>query len=212
MQLDPDGAEHLPALLDTTGLKGLAAAVSGDESRRLDATSGVAALVAPATAAVRRRLPGAQPVFAKFFDKSPERNWSLGWHQDRTIAVQERRDTPGFNHWTVKDGLTHAVPPVAFLESLLVLRLHLDPADADNAPLLVAPGSRRLGRVPEPDIAAAVARCGTCACLAEAGDAWLYRALILHASERARRASRRRVLQLAYSAEKLPGELEWLGI
>jgi hypothetical protein len=33
----------------------------------------------------------ARPRRALLLDISPEANWSLGWHQDRTIAVLERR-------------------------------------------------------------------------------------------------------------------------
>lgn len=39
---------------------------------------------------------GAMPVRALLFDKSSARNWSVGWHQDRVIAVKERREAPGF--------------------------------------------------------------------------------------------------------------------
>ena len=45
-----------------------------------------------------------------------------------------------------------------------------------------------------------------------AGDVWVYSASILHASDRASAGGRRRVLQLSYSADPLPGGLEWLGI
>lgn len=95
---------------------------------------------------------------------------------------------------------------------MLALRIHLDGAGEDNAPLLIVPGSHRLGRIAEPEIAGTVTRLGVRACLAEAGDVWAYAAPILHASERARSPARRRVLQLAYSAEDLPGGLEWLGL
>lgn len=95
---------------------------------------------------------------------------------------------------------------------MLVLRVHLDETGAENAPLLIAPGSHRLGRVPEPEVAAAVARLGTASCEAGSGDVWAYRALILHASDRARAPTRRRILQLAYSCEALPGGLEWVGL
>jgi hypothetical protein len=32
---------------------------------------------------------GAKPVRAILFNKTPEANWSLAWHQDRTICVKE---------------------------------------------------------------------------------------------------------------------------
>ncbi|MFB0613016.1 hypothetical protein [Aurantiacibacter poecillastricola] len=42
--------------------------------------------------------PGARPVRAVFFDKTPNMNWSLAWHQDRTIAVRKRTDVAGFRN------------------------------------------------------------------------------------------------------------------
>lgn len=167
----------------------------------------------PIGALVAARLgPDCRPVRAILFDKSAASNWSLGWHQDRTIAVEARREVPGFTQWTVKSGIPHAVPPFALVERMLTLRIHLDDVGEANAPLLVAPGSHRLGPVPEPEIPKAVERCGTHACLADAGDLWLYAAPLLHASERAEAPDRRRVLQLAYSADVLPDGLEWLKI
>lgn len=90
--------------------------------------------------------------------------------------------------------------------------MHLDDTAATNAPLLIAPGSHRLGLVSEPAIEDAVRRCGTAMCLAAAGDVWLYATPILHASEAAVHPARRRVFQVDYVAEELPGDLEWLGI
>ncbi|HEX8580145.1 MAG TPA: phytanoyl-CoA dioxygenase family protein [Allosphingosinicella sp.] len=156
--------------------------------------------------------PAARPVRATFFDKNPLRNWALGWHQDRTLAVRARHDVPGFTDWTVKSGIHHAVPPVTLLERMLTLRLHLDDTPPDNAPLLVSPGTHLIGRLPEADIPAAVARHGTSTCPAAAGDIWAYSTLILHASDRARAPTRRRVLQLLYSADDLPPPLKWLGV
>lgn len=53
------------------------------------------------------------------------------------------------------------------------------------------------------------ARLGATPGLAEAGDVWACATPILHASERAASPVRRRVLQLLYSAEALPGGLAW---
>ena len=112
----------------------------------------------------------------------------------------------------MKSGLHHTVPPFALLERMLTLRIHLDDTGPANAPLLVSPGTHRLGRIPEPEITPAVEAHGTAACLAEAGDIWVYSTPILHASERAAAPTRRRVLQLLYSADSLPPPLEWLGV
>jgi ectoine hydroxylase-related dioxygenase (phytanoyl-CoA dioxygenase family) len=150
-------------------------------------------------------------VRAILFDKNSATNWSLGWHQDRTICVRARAEAPGFRSWTVKAGLLHVAPPFALLERIVTLRVHLDDVPEDNAPLLIAPGSHR-ALVPEVEIEATVARCGSFACLAEAGDVWIYATSILHASAASRTIGRRRVLQVDYSADALPAGLEWLGI
>jgi ectoine hydroxylase-related dioxygenase (phytanoyl-CoA dioxygenase family) len=154
----------------------------------------------------------AHAVRALFFNKSDDANWALGWHQDRTIAVMERHAMDGFGPWTVKAGIPHVAPPIALLAGMLTMRVHLDAVPQDNAPLLIAPGSHRLGAIAEGDIPATVARCGTQACLAERGDIWLYATPILHASDRAKPGYRRRVLQLDFAASALPAPLEWRGI
>lgn len=155
---------------------------------------------------------GCRAVRAILFDKTAETNWSLAWHQDRTICVKQRVDVAGFGPWTVKDGLQHVAPPVELLSCMVTLRVHFDDVAADNAPLLIAPGSHLLGRVPESSINKVVADCGVQACLAQAGDIWLYSTPILHASEAAAHPAHRRVLQVDFSAEELPGGLEWLGV
>lgn len=155
---------------------------------------------------------GSWPVRAILFDKSEGANWSLGWHQDRTIAVRRRAEAPGFGPWSRKAGMIHVEPPFALIEQMVTLRIHLDAVDADNAPLLVAPGSHRLGRLPDAEIEGAVERCGVLSCLAERGDIWRYRTAILHASAAAARPRRRRVLQVDYSARPLPSPLAWLGV
>jgi len=95
---------------------------------------------------------------------------------------------------------------------MATLRIHLNAVDADNAPLLVAPGSHRFGRVPVGEIEGVVARCGAVGCLADAGDIWAYATPILHASEAARRPAQRRVLQVDYAAIDLPQPMDWLGV
>jgi hypothetical protein len=216
MRLDPDGAQLFPAAFTPAQVDALEtllmAAPSGRAGTRLRPIPGLADAVRPATS-IAASFSGCdvRPVRASLFDKSPERNWALGWHQDRTIAVRRRIEIPGFGDWTVKAGIAHVVPPFAILERMLTLRIHIDPAGMDNAPLLVVPGSHLLGRVAEPDVAAMAGRLGTVACPAARGDLWVYATPILHASARAAKPSRRRVLQLLYSADDLPRGLAWLG-
>lgn len=156
--------------------------------------------------------PDARAVRAILFDKTDNTNWSLGWHQDRTICVESRIDTPDFGPWTMKQGLPHVAPPISVLNSMVTLRVHLDDVSQDNAPLLIAPGSHRRGRIPVQQIEEVVRECGIMPCHAQAGDIWLYATPILHASEAAKTPTRRRVLQLDYAAQHLPNGLTWAGI
>ena len=153
-----------------------------------------------------------RPVRAILFDKTKDTNWSLAWHQDRTICVTERQEGPGFGPWTIKAGMQHVAPPYDLLARMVTLRAHLDDVPADNAPLLIAPSSHALGAIPEGEVDEVVERCGTVVCTAEAGDVWLYATPTLHASEVAARPTRRRVLQVDYAAEDLPYGLQWLGV
>jgi hypothetical protein len=218
MQLDRDGAEHIPAALTEPELATLESALCklppNRPGTRIADHPVLSALLAPDGPIGRHAAghlgPAARPVRTLLFNKTADRNWSLPWHQDRTIAVRARIDTPGFGNWTVKSGIQHVEPPVVLLERMLTLRLHLDDTGRDNAPLLISPGTHRLGRISEPQIASAVARHGAHPCRAARGDAWLYATPILHASEPARQPRSRRVLHIDYSAEQLPNGLEWL--
>lgn len=154
----------------------------------------------------------AHPVRAVLFDKNDKADWSLGWHQDRTIAVRERAEVPGFGPWSIKQGIRHVEPPFEVIERMVTVRIHIDPVDRDNAPLLIALGSHRQGRIPVTQVDAVVDGSAIYTCLAEAGDMWIYRTPILHASDAAKPGRRRRVLQVDYTAQDLPAPLEWLGI
>lgn len=207
-----DGALHLRGLFDAGEVASLATLASDGPGRRLRGGD-LAKRIEPATTAARALIGrAANPVRAVLFDKTAEANWAVAWHQDRTIVVRERRDVEGFGPWSRKDGLLHVAPPIDVLDAMATLRIHLDPCGADNAPLKVAIGSHRLGRIPAHDVHARAGQHVQLECLAEAGDVWAYSTPILHASERARRPSRRRVLQVDYAVGDLPGGLVWAGI
>ena len=153
-----------------------------------------------------------RPGRAVLFDKTRDANWTVPWHQDRTIPVRERHDVDGFGPWSTKDGLCHVAPPIGVLEHMITLRLHLDDCDKNNAPLTVALGSHRLGIVPANESAAVAARHAQFSCLAKTGDVWAYSTSILHTSAATFSDQRRRVLQIDYAAKDLPRPLKWLGI
>ena len=159
---------------------------------------------------VRPYLPSNPiPVRAVYFDKSADQNWLVPWHQDLTLALRARVETPGFGAWSTKDGIPHVRPPVELLEEMLTVRLHLDPADECNGALRVLPGSHRGGRLSPDGIQELRGDRSEFLCTASAGDAVLMRPLLLHASSRSLSKGHRRVLHIEYAGFNLPPELEW---
>jgi hypothetical protein len=153
---------------------------------------------------------GMQPVRAILFDKTESANWQVAWHQDLTIAVQEKREVPGYGPWSVKDGVVHVQPPIALLESMVTLRLHLDDTPAANGALKVVPGSHRHGRLDANAIAALRHREKEHICEAHAGDVLLMKPLILHASSASVNPGHRRVVHVEYArTELLDSALRW---
>ena len=149
------------------------------------------------------------PVRAIYFDKSPDANWLVPWHQDLTLALRVRAEVPGFGPWSVKDGIPHVQPPVELLEKMITVRLHLDDADDSNGALRVLPSSHRQGRLSATDIQELRSRQPDLLCAVSAGDALLMRPLLLHASGRSTNTGHRRVLHLEYAAFDLPSPLHW---
>lgn len=153
---------------------------------------------------------GMQPVRAILFDKTPEANWKVAWHQDLTIAVQEKQDVPGYGPWSVKDGITHVQPPMSLLEEMITLRLHLDDTPSGNGALKVVPGSHCQGRLNSETIAITRQTTPAHICEAQAGDILLMKPLILHASSASEKAGHRRVVHVEYAVkESLHPALQW---
>lgn len=220
MNVECDGAQRIPNALSEDELRAL------DELARRHGGTGAGIRIthdetlsqiltsdgAMDTIAKSRLGNDAQPVRAILFDKRPGVNWSVGWHQDRTIAVRRRIDVPGFGPWSRKSGIDHVEPPFEYIERMITLRAHLDACGDDNAPLMIIPGSHRLGRIPIKDVQGIVSRRKMAACLADAGDIWVYASGILHASNAANAPAHRRVLHVDYSIACLPRGLEWFGV
>lgn len=149
------------------------------------------------------------PVRALLFDKVPEANWKVPWHQDTAIAAAERVETPGFIGWSVKDGVTHVHPPVEILERMVALRIHLDDCGLDNGPLRVLPGSHCHGKLNEAQIEHWRQATAEVICSAAQGDVLVLRPLLLHASSLAKLPSHRRVIHLEYASDALPNGMRW---
>lgn len=153
--------------------------------------------------------PGAGAVRSIMFDKSPESNWSVPWHQDAVIAVRERVEVPGFGPWSVKGGEPHCRPPLEVMNSVVVVRIHLDDCGPQNGPLRLVPRSHAMGILLEREAERVGVIGPQVECCVAAGGAVVMRPHTVHSSPRSVAESRRRVLHLEYSAARLPGGLQW---
>ena len=145
---------------------------------------------------------------AVFFDKVPDANWTLGWHQDSVIAVAEKKDTPGFLAWGQKAGVWQVQPPPEILSRMVAVRVHLDACGEDNGPLRVLPGSHRHGWLDE-EIEMWKRRIPEVVCTVDQGGIVLMCPLTLHASSKAASPSHRRVIHIEFANEELPNGLQW---
>lgn len=212
--LDTHGFAIVPNVLDISACQALATVLGnadGAGTRGMLRIHEVAALAQSLLAdLVRPHLPLSPiPVRGIHFDKRPETNWLVAWHQDLTLALKERVEVPGFGPWSMKEGVPHVQPPMQLLEQMLTVRLHLDDTDASNGALRVLPGTHRLGRLSAEAIQGCRERREEVLCEAKAGDVLLMRPLLLHASSRSSSPRRRRVLHIEYAGFQLPTPLEW---
>jgi phytanoyl-CoA dioxygenase PhyH len=143
------------------------------------------------------------------FDKTPDANWRVVWHQDLTIAVSERRDIAGFGPWSEKAGVPHVQPPAAILERMLAVRVHLDDCTSDNGPVRVLSGTHLAGRLSDAAIEHWKQSIEPVECTADRGGILAFRPLLLHASSPARMPMRRRVVHIEFAAGELPDGLTW---
>jgi len=151
---------------------------------------------------------GAFAVRAVFFDKLPDANWSLFWHQDNAIAVIGRLDVPGFTGWSNKAGVWQVQPPADILSRMVAVRVHLDDCGPANGPLRVLPGSHRLGWLDD-ELAEWKQRVPEVVCTVSAGGIVVMCPLTLHASAAATTPGHRRVIHIEFANEELPGGLDW---
>jgi ectoine hydroxylase-related dioxygenase (phytanoyl-CoA dioxygenase family) len=153
--------------------------------------------------------PAAFPFRATLFDKSPTANWLVVWHQDTALPLRERRETPGWGPWSVKDGVIYAHAPASALSQVLALRVHLDDSTATNGPLRVLPGTHTLGVLSDGQLHELSAKVAPVDCLVPTGGVLAMRPLIVHASSKSQSEAPRRILHIEYSASRaIAGGLE----
>ncbi|WP_116108912.1 phytanoyl-CoA dioxygenase family protein [Lewinella sp. IMCC34191] len=149
---------------------------------------------------------GARVIRSIYFDKPPDANWIVNWHQDLTVNLAERENHPGFVNWRSVRGHAVVQPPVDLLQRVVTVRIHLDACTEANGALRVIPGSHTQGIVTmkdwqktEPEEI----------CVVPEGGLLLMKPLTLHASRRTENARNRRVIHLECTDAVLPGTLRW---
>ena len=147
-------------------------------------------------------------VKATLFDKTPETNWLVVWHQDRMIAVRERREVDGFGPWRLKGDVWHVEPPASVLEQMLAVRIHLDDSGPDSGPLRVIPKSHLRGRLTAEEIADLVGKSAQVELSLPRGTILVMRPLLVHASSASRAEEHRRVLHLEFAPPQAIAPLE----
>ena len=131
------------------------------------------------------------------FDKSPERNWSVPMHRDVHVPVAQRIDHPLLTGWSRKEGSWFVRAPFPLLRQALALRVQVDHGIDGGGGLSVVPESHMADSA-LPAHECVVGRGGV-----------LAMSLLLHASAKAARPVRRRVLHFLLARHELPFGLRW---
>ncbi len=198
-----DGADSTsPAFRKTTGLFAI--------RRFLKEVPGVKELVLnDRLKHVIRQLFGENYFVVKsiYFDKPEQSNWFVAYHQDLTIAVDKRIETPGYGPWTVKQDQFAVQPPLAILQNNLTIRIHLDDTDEHNGALKVINGSHNKGVYRAEHIDHDYET--ESICRVPKGGIMIMRPLLMHASNRSTNNNKRRVIHIEFSKAELPEELQW---
>ncbi|PSB51330.1 phytanoyl-CoA dioxygenase family protein [Chamaesiphon polymorphus] len=206
--LDPDSIDLLIADINTLDLTSGRAGIRNilelvPSVSKLARSQEIRALVEPILGDTARVVRGI------FFDKQPNANWKVPWHQDLSIAVKQHLDLPDYHPQSIKEGVPHVQPPIAILERMLTVRIHLDRTDESNGALKVIPGSHRQGKLTTPQIDEWKQLNRAISCNCQAGGVLLMRPLLLHSSSIATTPSHRRVIHLEYADRPLDKGLEW---
>jgi ectoine hydroxylase-related dioxygenase (phytanoyl-CoA dioxygenase family) len=143
-----------------------------------------------------------------YFDKPPNANWIVNWHQDLTINLKSKKETPNFKNWRVNRERTIVQPSREMLENIFTIRIHLDDCTKENGALRVIEKSHNRGVIEIVDWMKekeGVERI----CEIKKGGVLIMKPLILHASRRTENQQNRRVIHIEFCDKALPNGLDW---
>jgi hypothetical protein len=144
-----------------------------------------------------------------YFEKTSDTNWFVPWHQDVSLPCRRGFGEVPIDRWSVKEGDDFVAAPAVVLETVVAVRIHLDPSREENGPLLVWPESHRSDLLSEREIGQLAGNHPVVACCAEAGDAVVMRPLLVHSSKKSRSPLPRRVLHFLFGPVRPPLGLMW---
>jgi hypothetical protein len=148
------------------------------------------------------------PFRATLFDKSPETNWLVAWHQDRALPIHRKQDRVGWGPWSTKEGVLYAQAPANALEQVIALRLHFDDCLETNGPLRVLPATHRLGVLTGEAIDELASQVSPVSCHIATGGVLVMSPLLLHGSSKSKASGSRRVLHIEYAASRFLDDME----
>jgi hypothetical protein len=161
-------------------------------------------------AVLKELLPtNAVAVQCTLFDKSPTKNWLVALHQDLSIPVKARVESPECSGWSEKEGRVYVQPPANVLKQLLAVRVHVDACPAKSGALRVVPRSHTHGRLDNVQADTLRSLYHEVVVPAPRGGALVMRPLLLHASSKTVIPEPRRVPHFVFGPRKLPFGLEW---
>jgi ectoine hydroxylase-related dioxygenase (phytanoyl-CoA dioxygenase family) len=206
MQVEQDGYAIVPSVFTPKDVQSLALTLESSNLPR--SRAGVRHLLShpavmnvandPRLLGIARSILGndAFPFKATLFDKSPETNWLITWHQDTALPLREKQETPGWGPWSTKEGIAYAHAPATVLEKVVALRFHLDDSTNENGPLRIVSSTHRKGVLSDEEVEAIVGDAAPLACLVPKGGIIVMRPLIIHASSKSQSDISRRVIHI----------------
>jgi ectoine hydroxylase-related dioxygenase (phytanoyl-CoA dioxygenase family) len=214
--VEQDGFVVIPGVLDAketaeilSGLEGASHHRSRAGIRHLLSNSEVAALARDSKlVGIASEVLGGQalPFRATLFDKSPDANWLVVWHQDTALPLRNRKETPGWGPWSVKEGICYAHAPTHALNQVIALRVHFDDSTAQNGPLRVLPGTHKLGVLSDDEVSQVSTERSAVDCLVSRGGVLAMRPLLIHSSSKSQNNLPRRVLHIEYACSMSIGD------
>lgn len=151
----------------------------------------------------------AQIIKSIYFDKPPNANWIVNWHQDLTINVEGKTEKEHFKNWRFLKNRTVVQPPLEILKNIFTIRIHLDKCTQKNGALQVVSDSHKNGVVNLTDKISDLNSIKK-VCEVDNGGILIMKPLLFHSSRRTENQKNRRVIHIEFSDTILPKGMKWL--